>query len=49
MEYFEYMDTILTEYAEWLAYEQDMEDNPFGDCPPTNEEMEAMYHGMVEG
>lgn len=48
-ERYEWMDTILTEYAEWLAHEQDMESNPFGDCPPTDEEMETMYHEMVEG
>lgn len=33
MEHFEYMDTILTEYQEWLdqqAFEEDMQDDPYG-------------------
>lgn len=29
MEYFEIMDTNLTELAEWLAYEEDMKSNPW--------------------
>lgn len=30
MEYFEIMNTNLTELAEWLAYEEDMKSNPWG-------------------
>lgn len=30
MEYFEIMDTNLTELVEWLAYEEDMKSNPWG-------------------
>lgn len=42
IEYFEYMDTALTDYKEWLDHEQDMESNPFGDCSPTEEDLEQM-------
>lgn len=42
IEYFEYMDTILSDYQEWLDYEQDMESNPFGDCSPTEKNLEQM-------
>ena len=30
MEYFEIMDTNLTELAEWLDFEEDMKSNPWG-------------------
>ena len=42
IEHFEYMDTILSDYQEWLDHEQDMESNPFGDCSPTEEDLEQM-------
>ena len=31
MERFEMMDTMMTEVAEWMDYEADMETNPFDD------------------
>lgn len=31
MEYFEYMDTMMTEVRNWEEYEADMETNPFDD------------------
>jgi hypothetical protein len=30
MEYFEIMDTNLTELVEWLDFEEDMKSNPWG-------------------
>ena len=46
MEHFEYMDTILTEYADWLAYEADME--TMTDPIPSEEDMDALaaYFGV---
>lgn len=31
-ERFEWMDTILTEWQEWLEYERDMETDPYNDA-----------------
>ena len=30
IEHYEYMDTILTEYREWLDFEEDMKSDPYG-------------------
>lgn len=44
MEHFEYMDTILTEYTEWLEYEADMELNPHNIQWPPEETPEWLEH-----
>ena len=49
MEYFEYLDTILTEFAEWMDHEADMMNgNPWGDNP-TEADIEEMYNDFMEG
>lgn len=43
IEYYEYMDTILTEFAEWMDHEADMANgNPWNDNP-TEADIEEMY------
>lgn len=44
MEHFEYMDTILTEYREWLEFEADMAENPYNDQWPPEETPEWLDH-----
>lgn len=44
MEHFEYMDTIFTEYAEWLNYEADMATDPYGSEWPPEETPEWLEH-----
>ena len=49
IEYYEYMDTIMTEFAEWMDHEADMTNGNPWDDNPTEADIEEMYNDFMEG
>lgn len=46
-ERFEWMDTILTEWQEWLEYERDMETDPYNDANWTDHMEEDLARAQL--
>ena len=50
MEYFEFMDTILTELADEMAMEEDFEEeNPYEDLDPEDDDWDEPNWDLDEG